>query len=531
MKFIVVIGGVISGLGKGITISSIGKLLKSRGFSVTVIKIDPYLNCDAGTMNPYQHGEVFVLDDGGEVDLDFGNYERFLDCDLTKDHNITTGKIYSAVIEKERRGAYLGKTVQIIPHVTNEIKECIWKIATSSNADIVLIEVGGTVGDIESMPYIEALRQLKNEVGPEENILFIHTTLIPTVGESAEQKTKPTQHSVKELRSLGVQPNIIIGRCSRPLDFDIRKKISVFCDVPIDGVISAVDVKSIYDVPQILEEQGLTDHILKKLRLEPREKDLHEWLEFTNSIKNAEKEVDIALVGKYTGLHDAYMSYTEALLHAGAYFKIRVNVHFIESDIYEKYPEQIDTLAKYHGVIVPGGFGDRGIEGKIMTIKYVREHNIPFLGICLGFQLAVIEYARNVIGLKNAHSTEFQPNTPYPVIDLLPEQRCINYMGATMRLGAHKILLEKNSKIYKIYGTEEIFERHRHRFEVHPDYRERLLNGELRFTGKSEDGRRIEVLELSTHKFFIATQFHAEFKSRPGKPAPVYRGFIESLGI
>jgi len=525
MKYVVVTGGVLSGLGKGIAASSIGRLLISRGYRVTAIKIDPYLNCDAGTMNPFQHGEVFVLDDGGEVDLDLGNYERFLNVNLTKNHNITTGKVYKSVIEKERKGDYLGKTVQIIPHITNEIKAQIKNVADSSNADVVLIELGGTVGDIESMPFLEAVRQLHREVGAEENLIFVHTTLVPIMGAVGEQKTKPTQHSVKELRAIGIQPDIIVGRGTKTLDYDIKKKISLFCDVPLEGIVSAPDVASIYQVPVLLEEQGLTNYLLRRLGLKERKQDLKEWKKFLEPLLHPKHEVSIAIVGKYTHLQDSYISYIETLKHCSAETNTKINIIWAEAEDIEK--NGCDCLKNMDGIIVPGGFGERGAKGKIYAVKYARENKIPFLGVCLGFQLAVIEFCRNVLGLKDADSSEFK-KTKHPVVDLLPEQKRIKDMGATMRLGAHDSVIKKGSLAYKLYNKTKISERHRHRYEINPHYIKKIESAGMRFSGKSSDGKRMEIAELKNHSFFVASQFHPEFKSRPGKPAPLFLGFVKA---
>ncbi len=528
MKYISVTGGVLSGLGKGIAASSIGRLLKSRGFKVTSIKIDPYLNVDAGTMNPYQHGEVFVLGDGGEVDLDLGNYERFLDEPLSSDHNITTGKVYYSVINKEREGKYLGKTVQIIPHITDEIKRRIRKVARESGADITIVEVGGTVGDIESMPFLEALRQMHREEGGHVNFLFIHTTLVPMLGTVGEFKTKPTQHSVRELREIGITPDVILGRSEKPLTKSIKRKISHFCDVPERAVISAQDVASIYEVPLNFEKQGLTDYILERMEMNSRDEDLSGWERFVKNIKSAKGEVEIAIVGKYTGLKDSYISHKEALTHCTAETKSNVRIRWLEAEDIEKDGDADKFLNGVHGVVIPGGFGNRGIEGKMMAIRYARENGIPFLGICLGFQLATIEFSRHVLNMEDANSTEFDPETPYPVIDLLPEQRGVKNMGGTMRLGEQKVIVEKNSKAYALYKKTEISERHRHRFEVNPDFIDRIEKGGFRFTGKDVEGIRMEIGELEGHPYFVATQFHPEFKSRPMRPAPVYLGLVKA---
>ncbi|MCD6448666.1 MAG: CTP synthase (glutamine hydrolyzing) [Thermoplasmata archaeon] len=521
-KYIVVTGGVLSGLGKGIVTSSIALLLKSRGYKITAIKIDPYLNCDAGTMNPFQHGEVFVLEDGGEVDLDLGNYERFLDINLSRDNNITTGKVYKNVIEKERRGDYLGKTVQIVPHITDEIKSWIRRVAEERDADICVVEIGGTVGDIESMPFLEAVRQLHLEEG-EENVVFVHTTLVPVLKVVGEQKTKPTQHSVKELRAIGISPDIIVARSTEPLKKETKQKISLFCNVPVDAVFSSPDVECIYEVPLVLEEQGLSKYILGKLNLSYREADLDEWRDFVGRIKNASKVVNVAMVGKYTALGDSYISILEAFRHAGAELDTKVNVVWIEAEEIEEGREIGDVDA----ILVPGGFGERGAEGKIMAIKYARENNIPFLGICFGFQLAVVEYGRNVVGL-DCHSTEIKPDTKHPIIMILPEQYGVQQLGGTMRLGAQPVIIKEGTLAHKLYGKTKIYERHRHRYEVNPEYVETLEKHGLVFSGVAEDRIRMEILELPEHPYFIASQFHPEFKSRPLKPAPLFYGFIKA---
>ncbi len=518
MKYIVVTGGVISGLGKGITTSSLGKILQARGLKVTAIKIDPYLNYDAGTMNPYQHGEVFVLDDGGEVDLDLGNYERFLDTNLTSDHNITTGKVYLTVIERERKGEYLGSTVQIIPHITEEIKRRIKKIAMQTMADVVLIEVGGTVGDIESMPFLEAMRQLRMEEG-ERNVFFVHTTLVPVVSVVGEQKTKPTQHSVKELRSLGIQPDMIVGRSREPLSEETRRKISLFCDVPYEAVISAPDARSIYEVPLIFEEQGVGEYILGKMQIRGRTPRWKEWKKYLDRLFNPRDEITIAIVGKYVHLKDSYISHKESFTHVASFLRLKINLKWIDSEDLED--EGTTLLDGVDGILIPGGFGPRGTEGKIMAAQYARENGIPFLGVCFGFQLATIEFARHVLGYEDANSTELA-RTEYPVIDLLPEQRGVDKLGGTMRLGAQKIIIEKGSMAHSIYGTTEIYERHRHRYEVNPDYIEEFEKHGLHFSGRDESGIRMEIFELKGHPFFMGSQFHPEFKSRPLKPSPLH---------
>jgi CTP synthase len=521
-KYLFVTGGVLSGLGKGITTASIGLLLKARGIKVTAIKIDPYLNCDAGTMNPYQHGEVFVLEDGGEVDMDLGSYERFLDMDLTSEHNITTGKVYQRVIEKERRGEYLGQTVQIIPHITDEIKAAIKRVAERSGAEVVIIELGGTVGDIESMPFLEAIRQMHQELG-HENVVFVHTTLVPVVEAVGEQKTKPTQHSVKELRAIGIQPDIIVGRSEEALKEGIKRKIALFCDVPPEAVISAPNVELIYQVPLVFEEQGLTEYLLSRLKLSGRSQDLSEWKKFLDNALNPEHDITVALVGKYTDLKDSYVSYVEALTHAAAKQRARVQIKWIEADNYCN-----ELLEGVDGLIVPVGFGHRGAEGKIKAIKYARTHDLPFLGICYGFQMAVVEFCRNVLGLEGANSTEFEERPEHPVIDLMPEQAGIRAKGATMRLGAYPIVIERGTLAHKLYGSEEISERHRHRYEVNPKYIHEIEEAGFIFSGKSPDGRRMEIGELKEHPFFIAVQFHPEFKSRPTKPRPLFVGLVQA---
>ena len=521
-KYIIVTGGVLSGLGKGITSASMGMLLKSRGLRVSAVKIDPYLNCDAGTMNPYEHGEVFVLDDGSEVDMDLGSYERFLGEDLSSDHNITTGKVYRRVIEKERQGYYLGETVQIIPHATDEIKAGIQRVAANTKSDVVIVELGGTVGDIESMPFLEAARQLHQEFG-HENVVFVHTTLIPMMSVVGEQKTKPTQHSVKELRAIGIQPDIIVGRCEEPLDESIKKKIALFCDVPLEAVVSATNQDSIYQVPFNFEKQGITDYLLDRLKLETVRSELIEWKQFVDNLLYSEAKIRIALVGKYTDLSDSYVSYEEAVIHAAAHLKARAEIKWIEADQYRE-----GDLDDVDGLIVPVGFGHRGAEGKIKAISYARNHNLPFLGICYGFQLGVIEYARNTLNLEGANSTEFEASPAHPIISLMPEQEGLDELGATMRLGAQPVIIERGTLAHELYGAEEVMERHRHRYEVNPDYIKQIEDGGLAFSGKSPDGRRMEIAELSDHPFFIASQFHPEFKSRPLKPRPLFTGLVQA---
>lgn len=528
-KFIIVTGGVLSGLGKGVVTSSLGKLLKANGLTVAPIKVDPYLNCDAGTMNPFEHGEVFVLRDGTEVDLDLGNYERFLDLDLCGQDNITTGKVYRSVIEKERAGEYLGKTVQIIPHITDEINRRIWKVADDTDADVILIEMGGTVGDIESMPFLEASRQLHMEVGEEsDDFIFIHTTLVPVLEVVGEQKTKPTQHSVQALREIGIQPDIIVGRSKDRLEESTKRKISLFCDVPQEAVISSPDANNIYQVPLILEEEGLINYVMKKLDLGKPNHDMKPWKEFLDNYENPISEITIALVGKYCNLEDAYKSHEEALNHCRSATKTKINIKWIESeDLEGKNADEL--LDDVEGILIPGGFGSRGIEGKINAIQYARENKLPLLAICLGFQLSVVEFSRHVLGYEDANSSEFDEKTENPVIDLLPMQRGIDMMGGTMRLGAEKIMVEKGTQAHKIYGEEEIEERHRHRYEVNLNYKDEIEENGLKFSGKSPNGKRMELLELEDHPFFIGSQFHPEFQSRPRKPAPLFLKFVESI--
>ncbi len=522
MKYIIVTGGVMSGLGKGITAASVGRILKNKGFKVTAIKIDPYINIDAGTMSPYQHGEVFVLKDGGEVDLDLGNYERFLDIELTRENNITTGQVYQTVIEKERRGDYLGKTVQIIPHITNEIKERIRKVSKKSGADICIIEIGGTVGDIESMPFLEAVRQMHSEE-KEEDIIFVHVTLVP-LDTQGEQKTKPTQHSVKELRSLGLQPDAIVARCKEPVLSDTKSKIALFCDVPASAVVSAHDASDIYYVPGLMEKEGLSDYLMEKLKITPKETS-HEWDILMKKMTSIDMEIRIAVVGKYAHLGDSYISINEALKHAGIECGCRVKIDWLDAEEFERKTSEIDRLRKYSGILVPGGFGVRGTEGKILAIRFARENNIPYLGLCLGMQLAVIEFARNAIGLMDANSSELA-KTEHPVIDILPEQENIKNMGGTMRLGNCEAVLTEGSLASKLYGSSILIERHRHRYEVNPKYIKQIESKGMKFTGKN--GNRMEIAEIPGHKFFFSSQFHPEFKSRPGKPSPPFLAFVRA---
>ena len=527
VKYVFVTGGVLSSVGKGIVTSSIGKMLQARGLKVTVIKIDPYVNVDAGTMNPYMHGEVYVTDDGGETDLDLGWYERFLDLNLQIENNLTTGLVYKAVIEKERRGDFLGRCVQIVPHVTNEIKSRIRSVTKRSDVDVTLTEVGGTVGDIEGLPFLEAIRQMRLEEGF-ENTLYVHVALVPILDVTKEMKTKPLQHSVNELRRIGIQPDTIVARCPEMIDSESLRKIALFGTIPENAVFCSYNVESIYQVPLILDEQGMGDFICKRLGFSDRKPDFKEWRKFVDNVLNPKHEVKIALVGKYAGLADSYVSMTEALRHAGAACRAKVCIQYIEAEKFEQSPKGIEVLRDFDGIFVPYGFGPRGTEGKIMAITFARENNVPFLGICYGFQLAVIEFARHVCGLKEANSTEINPNSPYPVIDLMPEQRGIEIKGATMRLGAHKIIVKPNTMAYVLYKGQEICERHRHRFEVNLDYLGTLEKNGLMFSGRSADSRRMEILEMPDHFFFFASQFHGEFKSRPGRPDPEYYGFVKA---
>lgn len=527
VKYVFVTGGVLSSVGKGILTSSIGKMLQARGLRPTVIKIDPYLNVDAGTMNPYMHGEVFVTDDGGETDLDLGWYERFLDLNLKKKNNLTTGLVYKTVIEKERRGDFLGHCVQIIPHVTNEIKHRIKNVAKTAGADIVLTEVGGTVGDIEGQPFLEAIRQMRIEEGY-ENTLYVHIALVPILDVTMETKTKPLQHSVNELRRIGIQPDIIVARSPKMIDAEALRKIALFGTIAETAVFCSYNAQTVYEVPLILDRQGMGDFICQRLCLPCMERDFSEWQKSVDAILKPDHEVRIALIGKYAGLTDSYVSMSEALRHGGAACKTRVSIDYLEAEKFERMPECVKDLSNFDGVFVPYGFGPRGTEGKISAIKYARENNIPFLGICYGFQLAVIEFARNVCGLKDANSTEINPNSPHPVIDLMPEQLGIENKGATMRLGAHKIILEEGTIAGSLYKRADVYERHRHRFEVNLDYQELLKKNGLCFSGKSTDGKRMETLELPNNYFFFASQFHGEFKSRPGRPSPEYSVFIDA---
>ena len=520
-KFVFVTGGVMSGLGKGITAASTGRLLANAGFDVTAVKVDPYLNVDAGTMNPYEHGEVYVLKDGGEVDLDLGNYERFLGTDMTFDHNVTTGKTYQHVIERERAGDYLGKTVQIIPHVTDDIKRRIREAAEGS--DVCLVEIGGTVGDIESMPFLEALRQFAHEED-DEDILFTHVTLVP-YSKNGEQKTKPTQHSVKELRSIGLQPDVLVGRSEDRLEPETKEKIALFCDVPTDAVFSNPDVEDIYHVPLMVEDEGLDEYVMERLGLAdealPKEERSTEWRDLVT--RDRDRDLDVALVGKYA-LEDAYMSIHEALKHAGIQTGTEVNVLWVDAD--ETQAEHEQRLASADAVVVPGGFGSRGTDGKIEAVRYARENGVPFLGLCLGFQMAVVEHARNVLGLDGAHSAEIDPDTPHPVIDLLPDQYETEDMGGTMRLGAHETDIEPGTLAAEVYESGSCTERHRHRYEVNPEYIDALEADGLVFSGRADN--RMEILERPDHPFFFGTQAHPEFRSRPDRASPPFVSLVEA---
>jgi CTP synthase len=525
-KYIFVTGGVASSLGKGITAASLGRLLKNRGLKVSIQKLDPYINIDPGTMSPYQHGEVFVTDDGAETDLDLGHYERFIDENLSKNSNTTTGKIYWSVIQKERKGEYLGGTVQVIPHITNEIKQRIYRVAKERDVDVVITEIGGTVGDIESLPFLESIRQVKYEVG-RENVCFIHVTLVPFLGKSGELKTKPTQHSVKELRSIGIQPDIIVCRSERNISHEMKDKIGLFCNIDGDSVIQNLDASSIYEVPLMLSKEGLDALVVKKLNMVCAEADNTEWKTMVEKLKNLKGRVKIALVGKYVELHDAYLSVVEALTHGGIYNDCEVDVDWVNAcDVTEENYE--DILKSADGILVPGGFGDRGIEGKILAIRYARENNVPFLGICLGMQCAVIEYARSILSFTGANSSEINPDTKYPVIDIMPDQRDIDEKGGTMRLGIYPCRLSEKTKAYAAYEEAVIYERHRHRYEFNNEFRSQLTSAGMILSGISPDERLVEIIELPEHKWFVGVQFHPEFKSRPNKPHPLFRDFIKA---
>lgn len=524
-KYIFITGGVVSGLGKGITAASLGRLLKSRGLKVTAQKLDPYLNVDPGTMNPVQHGEVFVTDDGAETDLDLGHYERFIDESLSQNSNLTSGRVYWKVISDERKGVYGGQTIQIIPHVTNEIKRYISRNA-ETGADVCLVEIGGTIGDIESQPFLEAIRQFAVEYG-RENCVFIHVTLVPYLAASDELKSKPTQHSVKEMLALGIQPDIIVCRTEHPLTDDIKNKIALFCNVSKECVIENNNCDILYAVPMMLKEQKMDEVVMKKLGIDAPNQDLSDWEEMLYALRNPKQTVKIALVGKYVELHDSYISVNEALKHGGISTMSAVDIHWIDSESLEADGANLDEiLGDMDGILVPGGFGSRGIEGKILAANYARTHDIPYLGICLGMQIAIIEFARNVLNMQGANSAEINPETPFPLIDILPEKKNISDLGGTLRLGQYPCILNEKSKSYQLYGEKEIFERHRHRYEVNNDYRDSLLQGGMIFAGTSPDNHIVEMIELPDHPWFVACQFHPEFKSRPNKPHPLFRGFV-----
>ena len=526
VKYVFVTGGVVSGLGKGITAASLGRLLKARGYTVTMQKFDPYINIDPGTMNPVQHGEVFVTDDGAETDLDLGHYERFIDENLTKNSNVTTGKIYWSVLQKERRGDFGGGTVQVIPHITNEIKSRFYRNPSAENTEIAIIEVGGTVGDIESQPFLESIRQFQHEKG-HDNVILIHVTLIPYLRASQEMKTKPTQASVKELQGMGIQPDIIVCRSEHPLDNGIKDKISLFCNLPADHVLQNLDVDYLYEAPLAMEKEHLAQVVCECLHLDCPKPDLSDWETMVDNLRHPVSKVRIALVGKYVQLHDAYISVVEALKHGGIYSHTTVEIKWVDAETVT--PETADEIFKdVTGILVPGGFGHRGVEGKIEAIRYARTHKIPFLGICLGMQLAIVEFARNVIGFHDAHSLELNPSTTHPVIHIMQDQIGIEDIGGTLRLGAYPCILDKTSKAYEVYQKEEIQERHRHRYEVNNDYREVLTENGMNLCGLSPDGKIVEMAEIKDHPWFIATQAHPELKSRPNKPHPLFKGFVEA---
>ncbi|MDY0404539.1 CTP synthase [Virgibacillus sp. 179-BFC.A HS] len=524
-KYIFVTGGVVSSLGKGITAASLGRLLKNRGLKVTIQKFDPYINVDPGTMSPYQHGEVFVTEDGAETDLDLGHYERFIDINLNKYSNITTGKVYSSVIAKERRGDYLGATVQVIPHITNEIKEQVFRAGEATDADVVITEIGGTVGDIESLPFLEAIRQIKSDIG-RDHVMYVHCTLVPYIKAAGELKTKPTQHSVKELRSLGIQPDAIVLRTEKPISKEMKEKIALFCDINEKAVIEMRDAAILYEIPLALQAQHLDRLVCDHLSLDCKEAEMDEWKELVQKVQGLTKTIDIGLVGKYVELPDAYLSVVEALKHAGYKYDAEINIHWINSEELDNASIEKE-LSHVDGILVPGGFGNRGIEGKIAAIHYARVNNIPYLGICLGMQLATVEFARNVLGLQGAHSAEIDPKTAYPIIDLLPEQKHLSDLGGTLRLGKYLCKLADGTKIKEAYeGADTIEERHRHRYEFNNDYREQMEEKGMIFSGTSPDGRLVETIELRDHPWFVASQYHPEFKSRPTKAHPLFSGFV-----
>ncbi len=524
-KYIFVTGGVVSGLGKGITAACLGRLLKARGKKVTIQKFDPYINIDPGTMSPYQHGEVFVTHDGAETDLDLGHYERFIDEKLNRYSNITTGKVYWSVLNKERKGDYLGATVQVIPHITNMIKDCVYRVGkTGEPSDIVITEIGGTVGDIESLPFLEAIRQVSTDVG-EDNVLYIHVTLIPYLEKAGEMKTKPTQHSVKELRSIGIQPDILVCRTEYEISEEMRYKLALFCSVDEDCVIQNLDAETLYEVPLMLEEEGLANIVCRKLRLDIKEPDLTAWRQMVEREKNPIHKKKIALVGKYVELHDAYLSIVESLHHAGIHHQTDVEIDWIDSELLTM-DKLTESLSGADGIIVPGGFGERGIDGKILAIQYARENKVPFFGICLGMQMAVVEFARHVAGLTDAHSSEFAEETTYPVIDVMVDQRNVEHIGGTMRLGAYPCKIIKDTKAYTAYDNEVIYERHRHRYEMNNEYRDLLAKKGLVISGVSPDESLIEIIELKDHPWFVGVQFHPEFLSRPNRPHPLFVDFL-----
>ena len=526
-KYVFVTGGVVSSIGKGIVGASLGRLFKSRDYSVSILKLDPYINVDPGTMSPFQHGEVFVTDDGAETDLDLGHYERFTDTSMSRLNSVTTGSIYQAVINKERRGDYQGGTVQVIPHITNEIKERIHRVADHTGSDIVITEIGGTVGDIESLPFMEAIRQFRKDVG-KNNVVYMHVTLIPWIPAAGEMKTKPTQHSVKELRSIGIQPDILVCRSDRPLQPGIKEKISEFCDVPVESVITSRDASSIYEVPLILEQEGLAQQTLELLQLEKRQPDLAEWHNLVEQMKAPKTKIEVAIVGKYIQLSDAYLSVVEALGHAAIACNSELVLRWINAeDIAINDAEK--HLQGVAGILVPGGFGIRGVDGKVLTIKYAREQKIPFLGLCLGMQCSVIEWARNMAHLERANSSEFDPEAAHPVINLLPEQRDVVDLGGTMRLGLYPCRLKPDTLAFSLYQEEVVYERHRHRYEFNNTYRNQFLETGYEISGSSPDGRLVEIIELKDHPFFLATQFHPEFRSRPNFPHPLFLGFVKAI--
>jgi CTP synthase len=525
-KFVFVTGGVVSSIGKGIVAASLGRLLKSRDYSVSILKLDPYINVDPGTMSPFQHGEVFVTEDGAETDLDLGHYERFTDTAMSRLNSVTTGSIYQAVINKERRGDYQGGTVQVIPHITQEIRERIHRVARNTNPDVVITEIGGTVGDIESLPFLEAIRQFRKDVG-RHDVLYMHVTLIPWIASAGELKTKPTQHSVKELRSIGIQPDILVCRCECPLPENIKEKISEFCDVPVQSVVTSQDASSIYEVPLNLEQEGLANQALSILDLEQRQPDLRNWQSLVDGLTSSSRPLEIAIVGKYVSLNDAYLSVVEALRHAAIAHQAALEIRWVNSEDVEAYGAE-KYLNGVDGVVVPGGFGTRGISGKIQTIQYVREKQIPFLGLCLGMQCSVVEWARNVAHLERADSSEFDEETPNPVISLLPEQQDVVDLGGTMRLGLYPCRLAPNTLASRLYQDEVVYERHRHRYEFNNAYRNLFMESGYTVSGTSPDGRLVEIIELPDHPFFIASQFHPEFQSRPSAPHPLFDGLVEA---